>query len=125
MSEIKDGEREGMLAVLGAIKAAHALARARVSAGGNDADKYKKILQHMDCDRFRDLKGHYGMVKYLQKNDGEFSPGEWYMESEFGKAPPQENKQKLFVALRNRLTVYDEQNDVDDKFVWKWWFPIE
>ncbi|CAM9998227.1 unnamed protein product, partial [Hapterophycus canaliculatus] len=52
--EIKDGEREGMLAVLGAIKAAHARARAIAGASGDDAEKYAKILQHMDCPRFRD-----------------------------------------------------------------------
>lgn len=40
---IKGGEREGMLVVLGAIKAAHARARERVKVGGGDAGKYQNI----------------------------------------------------------------------------------
>lgn len=113
-----------MLAVLGAIKAAHARARARASASGDDAEKYAKILQHMDSPRFRDGSGHYGMVRYLQKNDDAFSPGDWYTGSEFGTAPPQ-NMQKSFVALKNQLTRNDAESGVADKFVWKWWFPVE
>lgn len=108
--------RAGMVVLLEAIKAAHARARVKAKASGDDAEKNASILQHMDATRFKD--GHYGMVKYLQKRDEDFSPGEWYLESEFGKAPEKENKQKAFVALKDKLTK-------NDKFVWKWWFPVE
>eukprot|EP00903_Cladosiphon_okamuranus_P019547 g17978.t1 len=123
--EIKDGEREGMLVVLGAIKAAHVRARKKVKEGGDDAEKYAKILQKMEKPRCRDEKGHYGMVKHLLEYDDEFNPGSWYMGSEFGKAPPEENKQKSFVALKDQLTRNDAESDVADKFVWKWYTPAE
>lgn len=125
MREIKDGEREGMLDVLGAIKAAHARARERVKLGGDDAEKYAKILQKMEKPRCRDEKGHYGMVKHLLEYDDEFNPGKWYTESEFGTAPPEVNKQKSFIALKEQLTRDDAESGVADKFVWKWWTPAE
>lgn len=102
--KINGGERDGMLVVLEAIKTAHARARAKVSAGGDDAKKYKKILQKMEKPRCRDEKGHYGMVKHLLEHDDEFNPGEWYKHSEFGTAPPGVNKQKSFIALKEQLT---------------------
>lgn len=109
-----------MLVVLGAIKAAHARARERVKVGGGDADKYAKILKHMETPRFR--KGHYGTVNFLKENDAPaFDPGAWYRGSEFGTAGPGVNKQKSFVALRDALTQNDEDNCVDDKFVWEWY----
>ena len=111
-----------MLAALGAIKAAHARARARASASGGDAEKYANMLQHIDSPRFRDGSGG---ENYLQKNDIEFSPGEWYMESEFGLAPIRENKLKIFVALKDQLTKNDAESGVADKSVWKWWFLVE
>eukprot|EP00752_Nemacystus_decipiens_P002511 g2358.t1 len=46
--EIKEQDREEMLAVLGAIKAARARARVRASASGDDAEKCAKILKDMD-----------------------------------------------------------------------------
>ena len=121
--KIDDRERDGMLAVLTAIKAALARAKEKASGNGADKKKYAGILHHMSQPKFRDMKGHYGTVKFLLKNDEEFNPGPWYMKSEFGTAPPNVNKQKSFVGLRNRLIKYDAENDVADKFVWKWWSP--
>lgn len=109
--------------MLGAIKAAHARARERASGLGDEAGKYANILKRMNKPRCRDDSGHYGMVKYLQKYDAEFSPGEWHMESEFGTALEKENKQKSFVSLKDQLIQNDAESGVADKFVWKWWSP--
>lgn len=71
-----DGEQEGMLVVLGAIKAAHGRARERVNVGGGDAGKYQKILNRME-------------------SGTRVRSGAWYRGSEFGTADPDVNKEGL------------------------------
>lgn len=108
---IPDGARGGMLVLLEAIKAAHA--RARVRGRGDE------VLRRMDLPRFRN--GHYGMVKFLQRNDKNgFDPGDWYGNSYFNTEPG--NLQAGFVELIAQLTKKDaSDDDVNDKFYWKWW----